>query len=218
MAKIIRIVIVILLVAFIGLAGFQWRNYHKKSECRDNALLYFKEKDYEKAIGYLEKGLKQMSMFGDDMNKDMSCYLAESHYQLGQYEEAAEIYRSLLEDDSSNETYYLLEAEAYAAMDRTDKAVEIYEEGWEETGSSAFLSRICDSYLESGNYEEALRYARMGVEKNESDAADFLFKEIVIFERSGDYSSAYDAAVEYTTRYPDDEKGQKELKFLSTRI
>ena len=43
-------------------------------------------------------------------------------------------------------------------------------------------------------------------------------KEIVIYEKSNDYQSAYDTALEYNKRYPEDEKGQKELKFLETRI
>lgn len=218
MVKIIRVVLIILLVALIGLGGFQWRNYQKKKECRDNGLLYFKEEDYEKSITYLKKGLKGISMFGKEMDEDMSCYLAESYYQLGEYEEAARIYRSLRGRNSGKESYYVLEAEAYMAMEQRDKAVELYEKGWKNTGSSVFLSKICDAYIESEDYEEALRYADLGLEKDEENAGEFLFKKIVIYEKCEDYSSAYETAVQYTALYPDDEKGLKELKFLETRI
>ena len=46
MRKIIRIVIIVLLAVLIVMGGFQWKNYHKKSQFRENALLYFKGEVY----------------------------------------------------------------------------------------------------------------------------------------------------------------------------
>ena len=218
MGKIIRIVIIIILAVLLALGGFQWRNYHKKSQYRENALLYFKEKDYQKSVDYLEKGLKQMSVFGDDMDEDMSCYLAESYYQLGEYEQASQVYDGLLDKNPGEQKYFLLKAEALIALGSRQEAISLYEKGWEETGSTVFLREICDCYIEEKEYEKALDYARMGVEAEKGDSPAFLFKEIVIYEKCNDYQAAYEAALEYTTRYPEDEKGQRELKFLETRI
>jgi hypothetical protein len=67
-------------------------------------------------------------------------------------------------------------------------------------------------------YKKALKYAKQGVDLEGEESREFLFKEIVIYEKCNDYQSAYDTALEYTKRYPEDEKGQKELKFLETRI
>ena len=218
MGKIIRILVVILLVVLIALGGFQWRNYHKKSQCRENALLYFKEKDYEKSVSYLRKGLKQISVFGDDMDEDMSCYLAESYYQLGEYEKASEVYDSLLDEHPQEQKYFMLKAENLIAMGNRDDAIKLYEEGWNKTKSPAFLREICDCCIEKKEYEKALEYARLGVSEGKGDSSEFLFKVIVIYEKCNDYQSAYEAALEYTAQFPEDEKGQKELKFLETRI
>ena len=218
MGKIIRISVIILLAVLIALGGFQWRNYHKKSQCRENALLYFKEKDYEKAISYLRDGLKQLSVFGDDMDEDMSSYLAESYYQLGEYEKAAEVYDGLLDKHPQEQKYFMLKAESLIAMGKREDAIKLYEKGWKETKSTVFLREICDCCIQEKDYEKALEYARLGVDSEKENSSEFLFKEIVIYEKSNDYQSAYETALEYTTLYPDDEKGQKELKFLETRI
>ena len=218
MHKIIRIVIIAILVVLIVLGGFQWKNYHKKSQARENALLYFKEKDYEKAVSYLEKGLKQISVFGDEMDEDMSCYLAESYYQLGDYEKSSEIYDDLLDKHPEEQKYYILKAENLIAMGKVEDAIKLYEKGWDKTKDSIFLREICDCYIEEKEYEKALEYAKLGVDAENKDSREFLFKEIVIYEKCNDYRSAYDTALEYTSQYPEDEKGQKELKFLETRI
>ncbi len=218
MHKIIRIVIIAILAVLIVLGGFQWKNYHKKSQARENALLYFKEKDYEKAVSYLEKGLKQISVFGDEMDEDMSCYLAESYYQLGDYEKSSEIYDDLLDKHPEEQKYYILKAENLIAMGKVEDAIKLYEKGWDKTKDSIFLREICDCYIEEKEYEKALEYAKLGVDAEKEDSREFLFKEIVIYEKCNDYQSAYDAALEFTAQYPEDEKGQKELKFLETRI
>ena len=53
--------------------------------CLAMALLYFKEEDYSKTISYLEEALKRKSVFAREIDLDMTCYLAESHYQLKEY-------------------------------------------------------------------------------------------------------------------------------------
>ena len=43
------------------------------------------------------------------------------------------------------------------------KAVQVFNDGWKKTKQGEFLKEICDIYLEKGNEEEALAYAREGV-------------------------------------------------------
>ena len=45
-----------------------------------------------------------------------------------------------------------------------------------------------------------------------------LFNEIVILERMGEYNAAYERAVEYRNRYPEDAKIKKEMEFLASRV
>lgn len=218
MFKVIRRIVICLIIAIVILTGIQWKSYQKKSEYRTNALLYFQEEDYQKVISYLEDAMKQVTIFGDSMDEDCACYLAESYYKLEDYEKAVKIYDSLIKNNSKKSEYYLLKAEAYEAMKENDKAVDTLLTGWDKTKDSAFLDEICDSYLHGNNYEKALEYAEKGVEANNKQSADFLFKEIVIYEKCNDYNTAYEKACDYVEKYPEDEKGQKELKFLTSRI
>ncbi len=218
MFKIIRRILVVI-VLVLGIAGyFQWNHYQEILKARDNALLYFSEEDYEKAIEYLQEGLEGISFFGDSTQDDMNCYLAESYYQLGNYENAIKIYNKLLKKHPKDKIYYLLKGEVYEATGDTEQAVEVYLKGWEKTEDSDFLKKVCDSYIDSEDYETALQYAEEGAEVNEDSAKEFMFKKIIIYEKLKDYESAYQIAKEYTEQYPDDENGQKEYKFLSTRI
>ena len=218
MFKVIRNILICLILGLGVFFGLQWKNYQAKAQYRQDALLYFHEEDYQKAISYLEEGLDKMSFFGQDMDQDMSCYLGESYYQLGEYDQAVEIYDQLIADDSKTKMFYFLKAEACEAQGEHEKAVEVLQMGWEKTEDSVFLTRICDSYIAAEDYEKALSYAQKGAEAEDENSADFLYKEIVIYEKCQDYQSAYAVATKYVSLYPDDEKGVKELTFLSTRI
>ena len=102
-------IVVVILLAGTGI--FQWHNYQQKIEYRKEALLYFKEEDYSKTISYLEEALKRKSVFAREIDLDMTCYLAESHYQLKEYDKAEKIYNKLINNDSKNAQYYMLKGE-----------------------------------------------------------------------------------------------------------
>ena len=91
MRKIIIRVVIAAVILLAGIGVFQWHNYQQKVEYRKEALLYFKEEDYSKTISYLGQALKLQSVFAGKLDLDMTCYLAESHYQLKEYDEAEKI-------------------------------------------------------------------------------------------------------------------------------
>ncbi|MDO4977239.1 MAG: tetratricopeptide repeat protein [Eubacteriales bacterium] len=218
MAKYIRRVLIVVVIVLGIFTAFQFKNYQKKIEIRDDAMLYFEEHDYKKAISYLEEGRKHMTIFDGGLDLDMTSYLAESYYQLGDYESSLKVCNEILDKNSNNQNIYLLKGENYLAMDDTETAVSTYKDGWKNTKSFTFLEKICDSYMDNGDFEQALKYAKEGAESSGKNAAEFLFKEIVIYENANDYASAYENAEKYVELYPEDERGIKELKFLTTRI
>ena len=60
----------------------------------------------------------------------MTCYLAESHYQLKEYDEAEKIYDKLINNDSKNAQYYILKGECLAKYWRCEGVtVKVYEQG-----------------------------------------------------------------------------------------
>lgn len=213
-----KIIAGILLLLVVGLGFFQVYTYQEKTSCRDEALLYFAEEDYAKMITYLKQALKSYSIFAKDLDLDMNCYLAESYYQLKEYDTAEEIYDALIADKKDKAEYYVLKGRCVADSGDEEGAVKVYEEGFSQTGSTDFLKKICAIYVEQADYEKALSYAEKGVKEGGSTKKDFLFERIAIYEKAQDYEKAYEAASEYVKLYPDDADGQKEYTFLSTRI
>ena len=148
MSRLLRGIIAAAVVLLV-IAGFwQWREYSAKKELRDNALLYFKEQDYSKTIQYLEEALNRHSLLAGSLDHDMTCYLAESYYQLADYEKAEEIYDSLIAADPGESRYYQLKGRCAREAGDYERAMEIYKQGWEKTEDSLFLKDICDIYLE----------------------------------------------------------------------
>ena len=192
--------------------------YQQKIEYRKEALLYFKEEDYSKTISYLEEALKRKSVFAREIDLDMTCYLAESHYQLKEYDKAEKIYNKLINNDSKNAQYYMLKGECVAKSGDAQGAVKVYEQGWNHTQDTDFLEKICEIYVEKQNYDKALKYVQKGIEQGGETKADFMYGKIVIYEKAEAYDKAYEAAKKYVELYPDDEAGKKEYTFLSTRI
>ena len=218
MGKALRLLLLVLVLALIGSGWLQWRSFQKKKELRADALLYFKEEDYSKSIDYLEKALDMRSVFSGSIDQDMKCYLAESYYRMDDYEKAEKLYHNLQKTDRDNSLYYLLEGQCVVSSGDPDQAMEIFKKGWEKTGDTALISEICEIYIEQKEYDKALDYAKQVIDSGNDAGADLMYDLIIIYEKSRDYKSAYKAAKEYCDKYPDDEKGKKELIFLSTRI
>ncbi len=218
MGKLVRILALLALVAIIATGFIQWNAYQTKKELRADALLYFKEEDYTKTIGYLEKALKVKCLFGGNIDRDMQCYLAESYLDMDDYEKAEQIYQKLQKKEPSNALYYLQEGVCSKASGDYEQAMEIFQKGWEKTRDPAFLSRICEIYIEQKEYDKALDYARQGMNGGDTAGAELMYELIIIYEKSEDYDKAYEAAKEYCDLYPDDERARKELIFLSSRI
>ena len=218
MSRLLRGIIAAAVVLLV-IAGFwQWREYSAKKELRDNALLYFKEQDYSKTIQYLEEALNRHSLLAGSLDHDMTCYLAESYYQLADYEKAEEIYDSLIAADPGESRYYQLKGRCAREAGDYERAMEIYKQGWEKTEDSLFLKDICDIYLEQEDYENALAFTEQGIAAGGENKGEFMYQKVIIYERSQDYEAAYEVVQEYCGLFPDDENAQKEMTFLSTRI
>lgn len=218
MGKFFRILLLILVLIIAGMTYMQWRAFEKKKALRSDALLYFKEEDYTKSIEYLEKALKIKTVFGLNLEEDMDCYLAESYFRMGDYEKAEQLYHKLQKKDPGNSLYYLLEGRCCTSCGDYEKAMQIFKTGWEKTKDPAFISEICEIYIEQNEYDKALSYARQGIGKDGTADAELMYDLIIIYEKSQDYEAAYQAAIDYCEKYPEDERGKKELVFLSSRV
>ena len=57
----------------------------------------------------------------------------------------------------------------------------------------------------------------LSLDVSDSSKRDLLYNEIVVYEKKQDFETAKQKASEFMQLYPDDEAGQKEYDFLSTR-
>ncbi|MBR0410099.1 MAG: tetratricopeptide repeat protein [Eubacterium sp.] len=218
MEKTLRRLLLIVIILIAAMAVLKGRATSQKKDLRRDALLYFHEEDYTKAIEYLEKALKKKGLFDGKLNRDIKCYLAESYYCMEKYSEAEKIYQQLQKEDSDNPLYYLQEGLCCKDTGDYDKAMKIFQKGWDKTEDPAFLSRICEIYIEQKKYKKALNYARKGIKEDDNASAELMYELIIIYEESQNYKKAYQAAKDYCKKYPDDEKAKKELLFLSSRV
>ena len=218
MGKFLRVLLLLLVILIAGVSYINWRAYNKKKELRSDALLYFKEEDYVKSIEYLEKALDLKTIFGLKIDEDMECYLAESYFRMGEYEKAEQLYHKLQKKDPGNSLYYLLEGQCCTSRKEYETAMQIFKTGWEKTKDPAFISEICEIYIEQNEYDQALSYPLSGIGKDGTADAELMYDLIIIYEKSQDYEAAYKAAQDYCEKYPEDERGKRELIFLSSRV
>ncbi|MCD8020623.1 MAG: tetratricopeptide repeat protein [Clostridiales bacterium] len=217
MSRAIKGIIAVVVIAGIAAAVWQWNLYEQKLELREEALLYFEEEDYSKTIRYLESALEKNSILAGSLDNDMTCYLTESYYQLEDYAEAENIYDTLLKENNSAR-YYQLKGRCAREAEEYDRAVSIYMEGWENTGETDFLQLVCEIYVEQEQFEQALEVVQQGISAEGDSKQEFMYLEVIIYEKSQDYSAAYEAVCAYCDLYPEDDDAQKERTFLSTRI
>ena len=184
-----------------------------------NAVKYNPD-DYELYVGIYE------NLAGNNMTEEGEEYLNKAfdikgnsaenltwrgrvYYLLGQYDNAvkelegavknlAQVYEA--EEDSANaEKYY----QAYVDSGTAD---------------SVAMNALAEIQMEKGNYEAALEDIRQGLAMdNVTNQQELLSNQIIAYEYSGDFSSAWDVVQQYVSLYPDDEAAQREYIFLKNR-
>ena len=73
--------------------------------------------------------------------------------------------------------------------------------------------------MKQEKYADALETVRGGQRLEDVlHGRQLLYNEVVILEKMGEYNTAYERAVEYRNRYPEDTKIKGELEFLASRV
>ena len=169
----------------------------------------------QSAVGdqYLQQALNQESTDMEDDYQKGSIF-----YYLGDYEKAAAALAPSVE--AKKEEAMRLMGQVYLAQGDTQSAWVVYQqykETFGETAESYNGIALCD--MADGDYDTALQDIQTGLSLDVSDSSkrDLLYNEIVIYEKKQDFQTARQKAEEFMQLYPDDEAGQKEYDFLSTR-
>ncbi len=217
MKKIIA-VIVLLLAVLIGVVTYQLNEKATQDELYAEATIFFEEEDYKKAIQYLEEALAHNNFFSGKLKTDLSYYQAEAHMKLGEYEEALTIYETFIAEDTKDSIPYIMKAFCLIGLEEEETAASIYKEGYEKTKDAELLYYLANQYVTMEQYEDALEIIHTyQTVKEESVARKLSFLEIVVYEKQQEYEKAYELAVSYCDKYPDDGAGMKEKTFLESR-
>lgn len=217
MKKLIGI-LVLLVVLVGGFLGYQGYERGQQTELFEEATVYFKEKDYRKAIEFLEMAKEKNNLFSGSIEKELSYYQAEAYMNLEEYDKAVKIYNRFIADEPKEPMNYMLKGYCYTKAKNYEKAVVTYEAGYEKTGEGDFILRLCNMYITTKKFDKALELIEENRDgKDEAMVKKLSFAEIVIYEKQQDYLTAYEKAKAFTEDYPDDEDGKKEMEFLESR-
>ena len=217
MKKIIA-VIVLLVAALIGTAVYQVNEKMTQDELYEEAAVFFQEEDYKKAIQFFEEALEHNNLFSGSLKKDLSYYRAEAHMKLGENEEAIDIYDALIQEYSKESIPYIMKAYCLIGLEEEESAASVYKEGYDKTKDYELLYDLANQYVTMEQYEDAIEIIHQ-YEKIEDEevARKLAFLEIVVYEKQQQYGEAYELAISYCEKYPEDEAGLKEKTFLESR-
>ena len=146
-------------------------------------------------------------------------FIAKAQYFSGAYDEALVGLAAAAADGYEDAYYYI--GEIYHQRSDFGEAVHYFKLYIAGNGArdAAAYNQMALCLMKQGKYADALETVRSGQKLSDTlHGRQLLFNEVVILERTGEYNAAYERAVEYRNRYPEDTKIKRELEFLASRV
>jgi len=146
-------------------------------------------------------------------------FIAKAQYFCGMYDEALVGLAAAAKDGYEDAYYYI--GEIYHERCDYEEAVRYFTLyiGGSGAKDAAAYNQMAVCLMKQQKYEDALETVRGGQKlEDASYGRQLLFNEVVILERMGEFSTAYERAAEYRNRYPEDVKMKRELEFLASRV
>ncbi|MDO4553734.1 MAG: tetratricopeptide repeat protein [Lachnospiraceae bacterium] len=217
MKKLIAMFVILILLA-AGFLGYQGYERSQQTGLFADASVYFEEQDYQKAIQLFEEAKEHHSLFSGSLEEEFSYYQAEAYMNLEEYDKAIAIYDEYIKENEKESMNYVLKGYCYMQAKEYDQAVDVYKTAYEKTKDGEFLLNLCNVYITTEEYDQALSLISKHQDLEDEDTVrQLLFSEIAIYEKQQDYSTAYEKAKAYVESYPDDADGIKEMEFLESR-
>lgn len=146
-------------------------------------------------------------------------FIAKAQYFSGEYDAALNGLSASVENGYEDAHYYI--GEIYRKRSNYGEAVYHYKQyiGGSGAKDAAAYNQMGICLLKQEKYEEALETVLAGQKLSDTlHKKQLLFNEVVILEKMGEYSAAYEKAVGYRTLYPEEAAIRKELEYLATRV
>lgn len=148
-----------------------------------------------------------------------SYFIAKAQYFSGDYDAALAGLYVAVENGYEDAQYYI--GEIYKARSNYGEAAYHYQTyiGGAGAKDAAAYNQLAICLMKQEKFTDALEMVLAGQRLSDPlHTKQLLFNEIVIYEKMGEYTMAYERTAAYVRQYPEDEKIQKELEFLSTRV
>ena len=196
-------------------------DYEKAIEYNsDDYELYISIYNNLASVGMTEQGQeylnKAFSIKGNS-EKDLTAR-GQIYYLLGQYDNALQELSAAVEKGSTEAYLYL--AQTYDAQGDTENAQTNYEK-YVDSGvaDSVAMNALAKLAIGKGDYTAALSYLEQGLGMdNVTNRRELLQNQIIAYEYSGDFRSAWKVVQDYVENYPNDESAKREYIFLKNRM
>lgn len=146
--------------------------------------------------------------------------LAKVHFYMEEYNLAINEFSKAFENGFEESYYYL--GNIYDKKEDYEEAVINYKkyiESEEISKTAAVYNQIGACLLKQGRYSEALSYIQIGLKYQEKNLEQPLKRnEIIAYEETGDFVTAYHLMTDYIEEYPEDKEAVKDYEFLKTRL
>jgi len=187
----------------------------------DNFDLYFGKYNVLEKLGRAseQKALIRVITTIEEPSAEDAYFIAKAQYFSGEQDTALAGLMSAAENGYDDAYYYI--GEIYHARSNYGEAVYHYKQYIAGSGAkdAAAYNQMAICLMKQEYFEDALEAVRAGQELSDTlHMKQLLFNEVVILEKTGEYNTAYERAVEYRNRYPEDTKIRRELEFLATRV
>lgn len=146
-------------------------------------------------------------------------FIAKAQYFSGAYDEALVGLAAAAKNGYEDAYYYI--GEIYHERSDYGEAVHYFKLYIAGSGAqdAAAYNQMAICLMKQEKYADALETVRAGQKLSDPlHGRQLLYNEVVILERTGEYNAAYERAVEYRNRYPEDTKMKRELEFLASRM
>lgn len=187
----------------------------------ENFDLYFGKYNVLEKLGKQAEQLELLQVITgiENPSEEDTYYIAKAQYFCGAYEEALPLLMSATENGYEDAHYYI--GEIYHSRSNYGEAVYHYKQYIDGSGAkdAAAYNQMGICLMKQEKYAEALEIIGAGQKLSDPlHGKQLLFNEVVIFEKMGEFNTAYEKAVAYRNKYPEDTKIRTELEFLATRI
>lgn len=108
---------------------------------RGLGMAYMNLGEYEAARDSFIQALQQGSFFVNDIEEDISCYLASAYYKMGDYENAIATYTNVLQISKKNDDLYYLRGVVQLEAGNLEAAIQDFDK------SVSLNAKDCDRYI-----------------------------------------------------------------------